>query len=207
MNKRVFIFAAGMYYDDIPQVTADDFIIAADGGYIYTSEHEIIPDLIIGDFDSSKKDVNFAGEVITLPKEKDVTDTAAAVNFAAFADEFHIYGGTGGRFDHTLANIALIAELSRQGKHAYLYGDGVIITALTNGKIALKSKNSDSVVSIFSFTDRCKGVTVTGLKYPLTDAVLTSGVPLGVSNETLSGEFTVEVKNGTLVIFYEKIIG
>ncbi|MDR0903608.1 MAG: thiamine diphosphokinase [Ruminococcus sp.] len=204
--KRVFIFAAGMYYDDVPEISAGDFVIAADGGYKYCKEHEIIPDLIIGDFDSLDCELKFNGKIITLPVEKDVTDTAAAL-YAHDAEEFHIYGGTGGRLDHTIANIAVAAALSKENKRCFLYGDGVIITALTNGKISHKPQNRGSIISIFSHTDRSVGVTLSGLKYPLNDVVLTSDNPLGISNETLSDSFSIEVKNGTLILIYDKIIG
>jgi thiamine pyrophosphokinase len=205
--KRAFIFAAGIYYSDVPELAEKDFIIAADGGYKYCEEHEIIPDFVIGDFDSLGETPS-GEKTITLPVEKDVTDTAAAVKYAEEngVNEFHIFGGTGGRLDHTLANIALAANIAESGGKCYIYGDGVIITAITNRKVTMKPKNRGAVVSIFSFTDVSEGVTLTGLKYPLNEVVLASNFPLGISNETTLNGFSVEVKCGTLVIIYDNTI-
>jgi thiamine pyrophosphokinase len=205
--KRAFIFSAGIYYEDA--LSEEGLIIAADGGYRYCAEHEIIPDLIIGDFDSLGENFNLRGiKTVALPVEKDVTDTAAAVFYAAEkgVSEFHIYGGTGGRLDHTLANISLAAKIAEDGGRCYIYGDGVIITAIKNCKLLLKSNKPGAVVSVFSFTDVSKGVTLSGLKYPLDDVILTSNFPLGISNETAADEFSIEVKSGTLLIIYDNSI-
>jgi thiamine pyrophosphokinase len=198
-KKRVYIFAAGTYYKEV-KFTESDYVIAADGGYKYCQEHEIIPDLIIGDFDSLDGNFSFGGRIITLPKEKDITDTAAAVDYALEAgfDEFHIFGGTGGRLDHTLANIALAANLGK--KRCYLYGDGVIITSVTDGKITFLSHDIGKTVSVFSFSEKSEGVTLGGLRYPLENAVLYNNFPLGVSNEIAVKEVTIEVKSGTLIV-------
>jgi thiamine pyrophosphokinase len=207
-KNRAFIFSAGTYYDDVPGISEEDLIVAADGGYRYCLKHEIIPDLIIGDFDSLGE-TPYGEKVIKLPVEKDVTDTAAAVKYAEEkgVNEFHIYGGTGGRLDHTLANISLAARISAGGGRCYIYSDGVIITALTDGKITLKPKNCGAVVSIFSFTDVSEGVTLSGLKYPLNNVVLTNNFPLGISNETAADVVEIEVRRGTLLIIYDSIIG
>src|SRR5665648_310101 len=79
-----------------------DFLICADNGYSVAKDNGIVPDLIIGDFDSIKIDLPSDIEVIKLPVEKDVTDTLACVKYAineCFKDII-ILGGIGGRLDH-----------------------------------------------------------------------------------------------------------
>jgi thiamine pyrophosphokinase len=197
------IFAAGCYYD-YKKIVMGDLIIAADGGYEYCKNTKILPDVIIGDFDSLS-DIPDGIKTVKLPVVKDITDTAAAIEYAKDFDEFHIYGGTGGRVDHTLANIAIISELSKQGKRAFLYDDGRIITAITDGEISFNPPESPpAFISVFSFSDISEGVTLTGLKYPLKDAVLGSGIPLGVSNEFTSETAKISVKHGTIIIVYDE---
>ncbi|MDR0943675.1 MAG: thiamine diphosphokinase [Ruminococcus sp.] len=199
----VTIFAAGCYYD-YKKIVLGELVIAADGGYTYCRDKKISPDVIIGDFDSLS-DIPSGIKIVKLPVVKDITDTAAAVEYAGGFDEIHIYGGTGGRIDHTLANIAVISELSKKGKKAFLYDNGRIITAVTDGQVSFSPPETmPSYISVFSFSDISEGINLTGLKYPLKDAVLKSGVPLGVSNEFTKEIATVSVKHGTIIIVYDE---
>ena len=118
LNKRCVIIGGGDCSVDILKnnILSDDFIICADSGYDIANDADIVPDLLIGDFDSIKRIPDNVNK-ITLPVEKDVTDCLAAYNegiklgFKAFA----VFGGTGGRFEHTFANISLLAAASQSG--------------------------------------------------------------------------------------------
>ena len=129
-----YIVGAGENYGIDFSPCADDFVIAADAGFQVLEQHGINMDLVIGDFDSLSF-VPKHPEVIPLKKEKDDTDMRAAVleGMKAGYETFHIYGGTGGRIEHTIANMQLLAELSSGGKRGFLFGRDYIITALTNG--------------------------------------------------------------------------
>jgi thiamine pyrophosphokinase len=211
MSKRIIIFAAGEYFQVPAYKPSDgnsysdgkDFIIAVDGGYKYCTEHAINPDMIIGDFDSLGN-IPTRGNVIVLPRVKDDTDTAAAVSVGLNAgyDEFHIYGGTGGRLDHTLANIALVISLAQSGKRAFLFDNGSVITAVSNAQISFMPKPGGTI-SVFAATDRADGVTLSGLKYTLEQAVIYHNIPLGVSNEFTEKSASVSVKSGTLLIIFD----
>lgn len=202
--KSCVIFGAGKYDLFAPCIPEDAFVVAADAGLKKCAEYFIAPDLILGDFDSLGA-VPHTGNVIPLPVEKDVTDTFAAVEAGrkAGCNSFLIYGGMGGRPDHSMANYALCASLSREGIHCSLFGDGYEVTAVTNGKTELHGTVGDTV-SVFSFTEKCEGVTYTGLKYSLADAALDSFFALGVSNEFSDTKASVEVKKGTLLIMRER---
>jgi thiamine pyrophosphokinase len=203
LSRTAVIFAAGKYSEHEKPVKGD-ITIAADGGYEFCKAKKILPDVIIGDFDSLS-DIPTDIKTVTLPRVKDVTDTAAAVEYAKEYDEFHIYGGTGGRLDHTLANIALAADLSKADKRAYIYGDGQIITAVTDGTVTFSPpENLPAYISVFSFCDLSEGVDISGLKYPLENAVLKASIPLGVSNEFTSDRAVVSVQRGTIIIIYDE---
>ena len=195
-----YIVGAGENYGIHFSPRADDFVIAADAGFQVLEQNGITMDLVIGDFDSLPF-VPKHPEVIPLKKEKDDTDMRAAVleGMKAGYETFHIYGGTGGRIEHTIANMQLLAELSSGGKRGFLFGRDYIITALTNGTFVFPDHIS-GYVSVFAHSDRAEGVWLEGLKYELQDAVLTNSYPLGVSNELIGKEASISVKNGTLLI-------
>ena len=91
-----YIFGAGSFYglDRCPR--ADDFIIAADGGWLACRKTGITPDLLLGDFDSLSTQPDFPN-ILRVPVEKDDTDTMLAVKtgLERGETEFHIYGGMG----------------------------------------------------------------------------------------------------------------
>lgn len=118
---------------------------------------------------------------------------------------FHIYGGTGGRIDHTLANIQCIANLARCGGRGYLFDRDVVITAIYNGSIAFPAL-SKGTVSVFCHSETATGVFERGLKYPLANATLRNTHPLGISNEFKGLPSSISVQSGTLVSIYPKNI-
>lgn len=191
---------AGEYFGGFICNTGD-LVIAADGGLDRLRSLGIIPDIIIGDFDSAKA-MPEGGNVVVLPHEKDDTDTLAAVRYGLERGflEFHIWGGTGGRADHTAANIQVLAFLSKSGSRGFLYGESVIITAVTNGSLTIAGEHG-GYVSVFSHSDTSCGVTLSGFLYPLDGATLTNIFPVGVSNEFNGGEAKITVENGTLIVY------
>ena len=230
-----YIVGAGENYGLDFTVGAGDFVIAADGGYDYLKESGIAVDLVIGDFDSSKQErgqrrtptkpeertQGLSEEVIALSPEKDDTDTLAAVRegLARGYEVFHIYCGTGGRIDHTLANIQVLAFLSQQGKRGYLFARDEIITAITNDKIVFPCSAEDVgrravlsattplclTVSVFAFSEKARGVRLQGLKYSAEGIDLDNTFPIGVSNELIGAQGSVEVAEGTVVVVFPRL--
>lgn len=178
-----------------------DLIIAADGGCVYLEKAGIKPDIIIGDFDSLGS-IPDGDEVIKLNPVKDITDMDAAVKegIKRGYKEFHLYGACGGRIDHTLANIQLVASLAQNNINAFIHDD-MIITAVCNRKIKFDI-NSKGYISVFSHSDKCRGVSIKGLKYTLDNSELSNSFPLGVSNEFVGTDSEISVKNGTLIVIY-----
>ena len=174
-----------------------DLIICADGGYLYAFDSEIVPDIIIGDFDSLDIEIPGGIEKIQLPCEKDETDTQYAFSYAKNkgADEIIIYGGLGGRLDHTYANILLLEDTEIKS----VLTDGKTLCYMTESLINLKGKKGD-YISVFSFSDVSVGVTLKGLKYSLSEYTLKKSDILGVSNEFTDKEAEISVKDGKLLI-------
>lgn len=198
-----YIIAAG----DCEKITIDknenDLIIAADAGMKYCERDNVTPDVIIGDFDS----LGFIPEndnVITLPVAKDDTDTSFAVKYAMDKGykKFVIFGGAGGRrADHTFANIALLAFISKNGCQGYLACDGYVVTAITDS-IVIFPDYMQGDISVFSFDTISRGVSESGLLYSFTDADIRNCDITGVSNSFTGVRSSVSVKDGTLIIYF-----
>ena len=201
---KCVVFGAGKEFPE--KICLPDekcFVIAADGGLKKLEELGILPDHIVGDLDSLDA-VPDSGNFTRLPHVKDTTDMFEAVRIGSEhgCDEFHLYGGTGGRLDHTLANIQLAAMVSESGQRAFIYGGNYVITAITDGALKLPERES-GFVSVFAHSDECSGVDIKGLFYETDGAVLKNDFALGVSNEFIGKEASVSIKSGTLVIYYE----
>ena len=165
-------------------------------------------DLLLGDMDSIQGDPEPDLPVIRMPREKDDTDTMAAIRHGLTLGyrEFLLLGALGGRLDHTMANLQAAAFLSRQGARCILLDEETTAMLLTDGSIHLPRRQGYAL-SLFSFTETCLGVSASGVRYPLHNAVLTNSMPIGVSNEWSGEEARISVEQGTLMILQSRIHG
>ncbi len=179
-----------------------DLVIAADGGYAALLSAGVEPDLIVGDFDSLGH-VPQDGRVLSFPPEKDDTDMAlaAGLGWDRGYRRFRLYGGSGDRPDHFLANLQLLAALSRRGARAELVCPEYSVHALTDGELLFPDARAGVILSVFCQGERAEGVCLRGVKYPLEDAVLRGDTALGVSNAFSGGDARVSVAHGTLWVF------
>lgn len=203
-NGICYIVGAGENYGLDFAPSANDFVIAADAGIRYLEQCGVVADLVIGDFDSLN-DTPTHPNTMALNAEKDDTDMLAAVRegIKAGYSVFHIYCGTGGRIDHTIANVQILAYLSQNDMRGFLFDRDSVFTAITNRKMAF-DKIPSGYISVFSYTEKSEGVYLHGLKYELNNATLTNTFPLGVSNEFTGKESSVSVNSGTLLIVFPK---
>ena len=202
-ERRCVIIGGGDCSAEIlkKNISAEDFIICADSGFDIATESGFAPDLLIGDFDSIKAIPDNVNK-ITLPVEKDVTDTVAAFNEGVERgfNSFVLFGGTGGRFEHTFANISLMANASKSCITFEIVDNKHIFRSITNSSIKIKRKNNQQV-SVFAFGDRAFGVTLKGFHYPLWDYTLDPfNGALGTSNDIVEDYGEISVSNGTLII-------
>lgn len=181
----------------------DDLLIAADGGLPAVERMDLVPHLVIGDFDSLGHTPTHPNTIV-LPTEKDDTDMAAAMKLGLERGyrRFALYGGTGGRLAHTLANLQLLDGLARQNCRGFLVGEGTVATAVFNDTLTFPAHLS-GYLSLFCHSGQASGVTLTGLKYPLSNGTLTGDVPLGVSNEFTGVPAQVTVRDGVLLALWQ----
>ena len=201
MSKRCFIAGAGDYSGSVIP-GRDDYIIAADGGYSELVLRGIIPDLVVGDFDS----LGVAPEhsnVLRTPVEKDDTDMMTAVKEALRlgCEVIIIDGGLGGRVDHSYANFQTLVYIACHNARGYLISRDYCITAIKNSSLSFSAAASGRV-SVFCAGSKASGITLSGLKCPLDNATLTFDYPLGVSNEFTAQPATIKVKEGILLVMW-----
>lgn len=197
------IVGAGDMFGKAPIIPEKAFVIAADGGLKVLERAGISPDLIVGDFDSLGE-VPIGENVLASSSEKDDTDMLLAVKKALEldAEEILIYGGLGGRFEHSIANLQTLAYIANHGARGFLVGEQSMCTVIKNGKMEFGAENR-GYLSVFAICGKAVGVNLTGLKYPLRDHTLTGDYPLGVSNEFLGKPACVSVKKGILAIIWD----
>ena len=209
MGKRGIIIASGEC--NIEQISPDkeDVIIAADGGICHCKRLGLKPDWILGDFDSladmSLLQDYSEDKVIKLPCEKDDTDTLAALKFGLEKGikEFEIYGALGGRLSHTMANTQCLLYLKRNGANGKILDKDIEMFLIKDESCEI-GKDVIGILSVFAMDGEAKGVTISGCKYEIEDATLTSDYPLGVSNELMGTEAHIRVREGSLLIVIEK---
>lgn len=183
-----------------------DSILCCDGGMRHTRALKIVPDYILGDFDSCKKEdlayyKNLGVKIQTFPTQKDETDMELGLDFALKlgADDIVIFGGIGSRFDHTLANAHLLLRLLKKGVRGRLVNEKNCVE-LIDHSITIKGKKGD-LVSTIPLSMEVTGITLEGFAYPLTDHTLTIDDDIvAVSNVLLQEEGTIKIKTGYLFV-------
>lgn len=200
---KFLIFCAAEFDALAQPVGPDDFLLAADGGLRHLKKLNRKPHGILGDFDS----LGFVPEgAQVFPVEKDDTDSMLAVRKGLELGyrEFLLYGSLDGpRLDHTVANFQTLQFLADHGAAGYLIGGSYMVTALKNGTLRFP-KEAEGIVSVFCLGPDAEGVTLRGLQYPLENAVLTSGFPLGVSNHFIGESAEISVKCGSLLVMWDR---
>ena len=202
MGKCVIFCAAE--FDGLSQaLQRGDFVIAADGGLRHTQKLGLTPDLILGDFDSLGFTPNGAN---VYPVEKDDTDAMLAVRRGLELGyrEFLFYGAVDGpRLDHTVANFQTLQFLADRGAFGYLVGRDSIITVVKDGCLSFPA-GCQGTISVFCLGADARGVTLEGLYYPLENATLSAGLPLGVSNHFTEKPGKISVRQGSLLVLWDR---
>ncbi len=154
-----------------------------------------------GQAGNSEEEFGLPSEIIRLPAEKDDTDTLAALKICMERgfETFHVFGGLGGRLDHTLANVQCLLYLKRRGCAGYLYLAEEKLFVLKNEEIFFK-KGQKGILSLFALSNTATGVQISGMKYNLEKAVLTTDFPVGISNEFTEETGRVFVEEGELLV-------
>ena len=208
---RAFVVASSpnaVEPDDL-RPAGGDLVIAADGGANWCAAWGWQPDLVIGDMDSL--DEATAGRLrragvpfVEHPVEKDETDLELALSVAVQqgADEIVVAGALGGRIDHTLGNLALLALPQLAGLPVRMVDGGQSIS-LMRDRLVVTGAAGDTL-SLVPFGGDARGVSVTGVHWPLADADLPLGPSLGISNRLTGSQAEVTVQTGALLVVHSR---
>jgi len=187
-------------------IKPDDYVICADSGYDYAKQINLIPNLVIGDFDSYKGSLPDT-EIIKLNTHKDDTDTAHCAKVAVERGfkEVCILGALGGRNDHSFANFCLLQYLSEKGVQGKLVDKNETVEFKAKG-IYEYNNLKDKTFSVFPFSCNEAVVSYWGeCEYPANNLTLSSSLAMGISNIFRSDSIKVEVRQGNVLIFIENI--
>jgi thiamine pyrophosphokinase len=206
--KRALIFANG----ELPEPEAarrrlrpDDLLIAADGGARHCRTLGRQPQLVIGDLDSLPTAERAALEAAGVPferhrAEKDETDLELALLAAvrAGADQLAVLGALGGRLDMTLANVLLLTHPAFANVRVELWHGRQTAWLIRPPGAGIAGQAGDTL-SLIPLNGDARGVTLTGLAYPLRDETLLAGPARGVSNTLTGPAAQVTVRAGLLL--------
>ncbi len=181
-----------------------DITISVDGAADLFYEYDIVPGVLIGDFDTAKpecvKSLEQRGaKVIKLMPEKNVTDTEAAIDYAidSKADEILLLGAIGTRADHSLSNIMLMIKAYKAGIKCKIkdeYNEMIV-----SDKDFVFAGKAGQTISILPLTgELC--VSATNVKYPLDNLMLRFGSSRGISNIMQKDECELSISGGFALI-------
>ena len=214
-EPKCVIISAGSFVPVEIKIYEEDYLIACDAGFVYAEQLGLLPDLIVGDFDSmaelgpgamrSLEEIieSDPERILKLDVKKDDTDTIKAVKIALSKGykKIYIYGALGGsRFDHSFANIQTLLYIKHNGGTGYIMEHDKMLMIAENETVRFNRGNT-GYLSIFSLTEKSYDVTLKGLMYTLDNGTLTNDFPLGVSNEfIIDEEAEISVGRGTLLV-------
>ncbi|MCC7354866.1 MAG: thiamine diphosphokinase [Anaerolineae bacterium] len=187
-------------------IRPDDCIIAADGGSLHALSWGWMPHVVIGDMDSlpsrERARLEAAGcRFVQVPAEKDETDLELAIRLAAKegAQELLIFGALGGRTDHYLANVMLLALAAQLGIPARILDGLEEIRLIAGGEDADFAGAANDTLSLIPVGGDARGITTEGLGYPLRGETLYFGLARGISNVFTTPHACVKLEEGTLL--------
>ena len=206
---RAVIFANGELNN--PQqtnqwISAEDLLIAADGGSRHCLALGLTPKVIIGDFDSLETELlekfkSLGSQVIRHPARKDFTDLELALRYACEqgVEDILVLGALGARWDQTLANLLLPTHPDLASAKIRLIDGRQEIRLIRPGERLQVHGNPGDTVSLIPLNEHVNGVRTQGLEYPLIDEALYFGATRGVSNALLDDKAEIFIQAGLLL--------
>ena len=200
---RCLIISGGQF-EKIKLKEKYNLIIACDKGYQHAKKLKINPDIIIGDFDSSKIP-NINTNIIVVNPVKDDTDTSLAIKYALRNGykNTDIICALGGRIDHLLANVSIMKYIVDHGGKARIISNQAVIMAVGKGKIRIK-KDDSKYLSILAISEKAKVDYIKGTKYDIKNVILKNNFPLGVSNEFKNKYAEIKISKGCVLVITVK---
>lgn len=204
------IFANGVFTApaDLPDLLAEaGLIIAADGGANHCAGLGLVPDLLIGDLDSTAPEIlhNLQAKGVVVhrhPPAKDATDLELALDLALArgAATVRLLAALGGRWDMSLGNILLAAHEKYRAMRISLTGEHCLLHLIHPGEpFAVRPSRPGSKVSLLPLKGDVHGLTLQGFQYPLANASVPFGSSRGISNVLVEAEGVVQLAQGLLL--------
>jgi len=206
MNKRCLIISGGDFAPLPEQLPQWDCVIACDRGYEYAEAYGIVPDFIVGDFDSATVRPAQSRRVMEYPVMKDDTDTmlAAKVALEQGFSELYFLCAFGGRLDHTFGNLQTGALVAGRGALAVFPGEDSEAFIFSGRTLTIPRKDGWSL-SCIALSDRVSGVTIKGTKFETDNVSMTNRSTLGISNVWNSDAATVSCGEGILMVLCSRL--
>ncbi len=198
-----------------------ELVIAADAGALLAGPLGVHLDLIVGDADSLGEPglAGFAAQGIAIdrsPADKDESDLELGLRAAIGRDaqSIVVLGAFGGRLDHQLVNVSLLALPGLAGRAVALLDGRTrvrLLEGVQTGPVRLGlTRRPGALVTLLAFDGPASGVTTGGLRWPLAGATLGTGSSLGLSNEVLAlrpPDAWVELRAGRLLVIETILLG
>jgi thiamine pyrophosphokinase len=211
MNDHIVIVTGASPLPEhvVAAIPPSAIVLGVDGGLDLALAADLRPSGLIGDLDSvSAEGLEWARTHATIakhPSDKNQTDTELALAFAAdmHPERLTLVGG-GDRLDHTIAAIGSLAARPLTGVPVLEgWWDGQHLDVLHGPARRTLDLETGSTLSLLAIGPLCKGVTVEGVRWPLTDHRLEPVIGLGVSNEVTGpdGRISISVSGGVLTVF------
>lgn len=187
----------------------NDIWVGVDRGVYTLINKNITPMIAFGDFDSVSNEElqvikGHVKEIKRYKPEKNETDMELALNWAIKQEPalIRIFGATGGRLDHLLANVYLmINPLMEDKKFNIVLIDNQNILALKGpGSYKIEKRVDKKYISFVPLTFNVEGLTLEGFKYPLKDRHISIGSTLCISNELIGDNGTFSFSEGILLV-------
>ncbi len=211
--KKCLIISGGEFSPLPDSLTSEYFaegaekplVIACDRGYEYAERLGIVPDIIVGDFDSAPEPVTDI-PIIELPTRKDDTDTmkAARVALEKGCRDISICCALGGRMDHSIANMQTGAFIVSEGGLARILGRDTEILVLCPGEYSIPRMDGWSL-SLFALSDAVEGLSIEGCKFSGRGYSLSNRFPLGASNVWEEESAGICFSSGILMIVISRL--
>ncbi len=177
-------------------------VIAADSGFEHAKFLGLHVDLVIGDMDSisSIEELSETRRIVH-PVDKDQTDLELALRHAVHEEHCNrifLVGGIGGRFDHTVTNLGLIAAEWLAGVDLeWIAGTAKI--RIVRDEVTIKGDPLE-LVSLIPIGGTAQGVTTSGLRWELDNEDLLFGSTRGTGNLLIETDAIIQVRSGILAL-------
>jgi len=204
--RAVVVFNGEPVPEDAALLRTADLPVAADGAANWIDRLGMRPNLVVGDLDSIDPDLlhELQEDGVAIdqhPTEKDATDgeLALAAAIGAGATAITIVGALGGRTDHALTNLFLLANPALDGIETDVRRGPTTVRLVRPGAAVEGQARPGDLVSLVPVPE-AHGVRTSGLRYPLSDEDLSAGSSRGASNVVLDGPYAVRVQSGALFL-------